>query len=53
MFPSSLIDILSKIDVDVDVIGEVKGNNLKINDNEFSFEELDDSYHGVIEKYMA
>ena len=49
----ALDDILSKIDVDVDVIGEVKGNNLKINDNEFSFEELDDSYHGVIEKYMA
>ena len=33
----ALDDILSKIDVDVDVIGEVKGNNLKINDNEFSF----------------
>lgn len=49
----ALDDVLSKIDVDVDVIGEVKGNNLKINDNEFSFEELDDSYHGVIEKYMA
>ncbi|WP_407381939.1 phosphoribosylformylglycinamidine synthase subunit PurL [Methanobrevibacter sp.] len=46
-------DILSKIDVPVTVIGEVKGNVLKINDNEFGIDELKDSYYGVIEKYMA
>lgn len=46
-------DILSKIDVDVEIIGEVKGNNLKINDNEFNYDELNDAYHSVIEKYMA
>ena len=49
----ALDDILSKIDVDVEVIGEVKGNSLKINDHEFSFDDLNDAYHGVIEKYMA
>ena len=49
----ALDDILSKIDVPVAVIGEVKGNVLKINDNEFSIDELKDSYYGVIEKYMA
>ncbi|MBE6509813.1 MAG: phosphoribosylformylglycinamidine synthase subunit PurL [Methanobrevibacter millerae] len=49
----ALDGILSKIDVPVDVIGEVKGNVLKINDNEFSIDELKDSYYGVIEKYMA
>ena len=46
-------DILSKLDVDAEVIGEVKGTNLKINDNEFSYDELNDSYHGVIEQFMA
>ena len=46
-------DILSKIDVDVEVIGEVGGNSLIINDHEFTFNQLDDAYHGVIEKYMA
>jgi len=49
----ALDGILSKIDVPDDVIGEVKGNVLKINDNEFSIDELKDSYYGVIEKYMA
>ena len=49
----ALAGILSKIDVPVNVIGEVKGNALKINDNEFSINELKDSYYGVIEKYMA
>ena len=49
----ALDDILSKIDVDVNVLGEVKGNILRINENEFSIEELKDSYYGVIEKYMA
>ena len=46
-------DILSKIDVPVTGIGEVKGNVLKINENEFTIDELKDSYYGVIEKYMA
>ena len=46
-------DILSKIDVPVAVIGEVKGNVLKINENECAIDELKDSYYGVIEKYMA
>ena len=46
-------EILSKMDVPVEVIGEVKGNVLKINDNEFTIDELKDSYYGVIEKYMA
>ena len=49
----ALDDILAKIDVDVQVIGEVKGNSLNINDHEFSFDDLNDAYRGVIEKYMA
>jgi phosphoribosylformylglycinamidine synthase len=48
----ALDDILSKIDVDVQVIGEVKGDSLNINGHEFSFEDLDNAYHGVLEKYM-
>ena len=42
-----------KIDVDVEVIGEDKGDSFIVNGHEFSFEELDDAYHGVIEQYMA
>ena len=49
----ALDDILSKIDVPATVIGEVKGNILKINENEFTIDELNNSYYGVIEKYMA
>ena len=49
----ALDNILSKIDVPVSVLGQVKGNALKINENEFSINELKDSYYGVIEKYMA
>ena len=49
----ALDDILAKIDVDVQVIGEVKGKSLNINDHEFSFDDLNDAYRGVIEKYMA
>jgi phosphoribosylformylglycinamidine synthase len=51
--PEALDDILEKIDVDVQVIGEVKGTSLNVNGHEFSFEDLDNAYHGVIEKYMA
>ena len=49
----ALDEILSKIDVDVQVIGEVKGTSLNVNGHEFSFEDLDNAYHGVIEQYMA
>ena len=49
----ALEDILSEIQVPVSVIGEVKGNTLKINDNEFAVDELNNAYTGVIEKYMA
>ena len=51
--PDALDDVLAKIDVDVEVIGEVKGNSLNVNGHEFSFEDLDNAYHGVIEQYMA
>ena len=49
----ALDDILSQIDVEAKVIGEVKGTSLFINNHEFEFEDLDDAYHGVIEQYMA
>ena len=49
----ALDDVLAKIDVPVQVIGEVKGTALNVNDHEFSYEDLNDAYHGVIEKYMA
>ena len=46
-------EILNKINVPVAIIGEVKGTVLKLGDNEFTIDELNNSYHGVIEKYMA
>lgn len=46
-------DILSKIDVPAEIIGEVKGTSFIVNTHEFTFDELNDAYHGVIEKYMA
>ena len=48
----ALDDILAKIDVEAQVIGEVKGTSLNINGHEFIFEDLDNAYHGVLEKYM-
>ena len=51
--PDALDDILAKIDIDVSVIGEVKGDSFIVNGHEFTFEELDNAYHGVIEQYMA
>ena len=51
--PDAVDDILSQIDVPVKVIGEVKGTSFNFNGHEFSFEDLDNAYHGVIEKYMA
>lgn len=46
-------DILSKIEVPAEIIGEVKGTSFIVNTHEFTFDELNDAYHGVIEKYMA
>ncbi|MBQ2962369.1 phosphoribosylformylglycinamidine synthase subunit PurL [Methanobrevibacter sp.] len=51
-------EIISAIDVDAAIIGEVKGDSLVINkENEnivdLAVADLDDAYHGVIEKYMA
>ena len=46
-------DILSQISVPVQVIGEVKGTSLNVNGHEFSYDDLNDAYHGVIEKYMV
>lgn len=47
-------DILESIDVPVAVIGEVKGNSLKLSENiDIPVKKLDDAYHGVLEKYMA
>ena len=46
-------EILSKIDVEAEMIGEVKGDSLIINGNELSFNDLNNAYTGVIEKYMV
>ncbi|MGZ7048591.1 MAG: phosphoribosylformylglycinamidine synthase subunit PurL [Methanobacterium sp.] len=48
-------ELLTKIDVPAAIIGEVGGNNLTIDGNHvnLSVEELKESYHGVIEKFMA
>ena len=45
--------VLSKIDVDVCLIGEVGGDSLIVNGHEFLLDDLNDAYYGVIEKYMA
>lgn len=47
-------DILEAIDVPVAVIGEVKGDSLKLSENiDIPVKKLDDAYHDVLEKYMA
>lgn len=51
-------DILANINIPCACIGEVKGDSLKILNNgetvvDLVVKELDDAYHGVIEKYMA
>jgi phosphoribosylformylglycinamidine synthase len=51
-------EIIDSIDVDAAIIGEVKGDSLKINKEDenivdLAVKDLDDAYHGVIEKYMA
>lgn len=51
---SAVDDILKDIDVPVAIIGEVKGNSLKLSENiNIPVKQLDDAYHGVLEKYMA
>ena len=51
-------EIIDSIDVDAAIIGEVKGDSLIINKEDenivdLAVADLDDAYHGVIEKYMA
>ena len=51
-------EIINSIDVDAAIIGEVKGDSLRINKEDenivdLAVADLDDAYHGVIEKYMA
>ena len=48
----ALDEILSKIDVECQCIGEVKGKTLKVDNMEISIDDLKDAYTGVIEKYM-
>ena len=50
--------ITYSLDVDAAIIGEVKGDSLVIKKDDetivdLAVAELDDAYHGVIEKYMA
>ena len=49
----ALNDILSKINVPCNCIGEVKGKSLILADMDISIEKLNDSYNGVIEQYMS
>ena len=47
-------EIISQIDVPVAIIGEVKGDSLKLSENiNIPVKKLDDAYHGVLERYMA
>ena len=46
-------DIMDKINVPVSIIGEVKGETLKLNDLELEINELNDAFYGVLEKYMV
>ena len=46
-------DMMDKINVPVSIIGEVKGETLKLNDLELEINELNDAFHGVLEKYMV
>ena len=51
-------EIIDSIDVDAAIIGEVKGDSLVIKKCDetivdLAVADLDDAYHGVIEKYMA
>ena len=51
-------EIINAIDVDAAIIGEVKGDSLVIKNADetivdLAVADLEDAYHGVIEKYMA
>ena len=51
-------EIVNSLDVDAAIIGEVKGDSLVIKKEDetivdIAVVDLDDAYHGVIEKYMA
>lgn len=51
-------EIIDSIDIDAAIIGEVKGDSLIIKNADetivdLAVSDLDDAYHGVIEKYMA
>ena len=51
-------EIINSIDVEAAIIGEVKGDSLVIKKDDetivdLAVVDLDDAYHGVIEKYMA
>ena len=51
-------EIIKNIDVDAAIVGEVKGDSLVIKNADetivdLAVSQLDDAYHGVIEKYMA
>ena len=51
-------EIIDSLDVDAAIIGEVKGDSLVIKKDDetivdLAVADLDDAYHGVIEKYMA
>lgn len=49
-----LDDILEAINVPVAIIGEVKGDSLKLSKNiNIPVKDLYNAYHGVLEKYMA
>ncbi len=49
----ALDDILSKINVPCNCIGEVKGNAFKLANITIPVKDLDEAYHGVIEQYMS
>jgi phosphoribosylformylglycinamidine synthase len=48
-------ELMNKINAPAEIIGEVIGNKLTIDENivDLSIEELKESYYGVIEKFMA
>ncbi|MBI5679301.1 MAG: phosphoribosylformylglycinamidine synthase subunit PurL [Methanobacterium sp.] len=53
--PEHANELLSKINAPASIIGEVKGDDLIINKDSviISVDNLKESYHGVIEKFMA
>jgi len=50
----ALEEIMDKLEVPAAVVGTVKGDSLVINGSlKIPLSEIRDTYHGVIEKYMA